>query len=1298
MQTAYCSNEAHPTSESRSHQFSPSWPGNLSKGLDQMVRGKEPWKVMEIAIRTGLLLYALNTLSQHHFHPLTASFQKPVSSLRSHFENMSNIDPNLPAMPCRSAINGYHPSFPHRKEPQNPLRASSDSSLQSSGCGGCSDSSPQRLNLPHSQRLRSTVTPQGPLSISSLFAPQSAPLVTVDSPEAPSKGSGQSNILPPPLPTVPSPSPQERRIPTARPEHVPSSMWSATTKPTEEHLGRYVTPSTGTLVSRGGNAGNSVDPSLPRPPLQDGSRPPRIVNSTKGIVPPPISRVGKPKIPTKPPKEGIEPGLKPSALPANERASPFSTPPSSDEDAKFEVSHISADSAPKRGTASVLSDEGRRFSTCPGTTQLKNPERYPGIESLQILEHGDARPYGFNSTSERHTYRDDDRPGLPPRRLREDCDTLGLTGARRLSEKAKMNGSPQRGTQTTGATSSTILPHSSANTLPIDSRPLDDHAPIVAHSGAEARGYGDYGIDASAGNTASFPDMSNVNRRFPYCPAGARAIDIGYDARLIDVCGRHLCTAGLATRVWDVITGELLFSLSHVEKDIKVTALAFRPGAKADDEGSCLWLGTNYGEIQEVDVRSQSIVQTKAGAHERREIVKILRHQNTMWTLDDGGRLCVWPANELGLPSLQRSHITHRVPKGHTCSLVIQDTLWLAIGKDIRLYRPKMGDSAAFSVLPAPLGQPQLGPITAGSVIGGQTDRVYFGHTDGKVSVYSIVDYSCLAIVHVNVYKINALAGAGFYLWAAYSIGMIFVYDTRNEPWITKKSWMAHQGSPILNLTVDRSSLWRTGVLRVASVGSDDVVRFWDGTLENDWMESDMQEHDVRYCAFREVSAHIVTWNAGAATPTHLRYEEADSKFFYDMFCTHEPADLLVFGFQELVDLEDKKLTAKTLFKGNRKKDPAEQEHMSHQHRAWRDYLIQCVEDTMPSHEPYQLLHTANMVGLFSCVFIKTSQRNRVRKINAGEVKRALIVRFLLDDSSICLVNCHLAAGQTQTSNRNNDLTAILDSEVLPAENDAVVGNTVFTDGGDGSMILDHEICILNGDLNYRIDTMSRDTVIKAVNANNLAKLLERDQLLVSRRRNPAFRLRTFRESPISFAPTYKYDVGSDRYDTSEKRRAPAWCDRILYRGVGRIKQLNYRRHELRVSDHRPVSGTFKMRIKSISADKHAEAWSLCIKRFNIVKEKLATESKLDYLRDVLGVPNDEARRLCLVSTIRVRLTATSSAHLGREYVYGIYKFNDKKGLRIGEDDGCVKLCRERMRRLSDHWTHGRRYHKATSS
>ena len=72
-----------------------------------------------------------------------------------------------------------------------------------------------------------------------------------------------------------------------------------------------------------------------------------------------------------------------------------------------------------------------------------------------------------------------------------------------------------------------------------------------------------------------------------------------------------------------------------------------------------------------------------------------------------------------------------------------------------------------------------------------------------------------------------------------------------------------------------------------------------------------------------------------------------------------------------------------------------------------------------------------------------------------------------------------------------------------------------------------------------------------------------------------------YSEARITFLPTYKYNNGTDQYDTSEKARIPAWCDRVLRKGSN-LRQINYTTAPLRFSDHRPVYATFQCTISKV--------------------------------------------------------------------------------------------------------------------
>ena len=72
----------------------------------------------------------------------------------------------------------------------------------------------------------------------------------------------------------------------------------------------------------------------------------------------------------------------------------------------------------------------------------------------------------------------------------------------------------------------------------------------------------------------------------------------------------------------------------------------------------------------------------------------------------------------------------------------------------------------------------------------------------------------------------------------------------------------------------------------------------------------------------------------------------------------------------------------------------------------------------------------------------------------------AIVARFVVEDSSICFINCHLAAGQGHKRAHNRDLGGILEEKSVFSASGNALG---YVSGGDGSMISDHEVCFVRG-------------------------------------------------------------------------------------------------------------------------------------------------------------------------------------------------------------------------------------------
>jgi len=302
---------------------------------------------------------------------------------------------------------------------------------------------------------------------------------------------------------------------------------------------------------------------------------------------------------------------------------------------------------------------------------------------------------------------------------------------------------------------------------------------------------------------------------------------------------------------------------------------------------------------------------------------------------------------------------------------------------------------------------------------------------------------------------------------------------------------------------------------------------------------------------------------------------------------------VIVFGFQEVIDLESRKMAAKNVLLGKKRpEDGGLSDRVTGAYKRWYDRLVSVVRTAIPD-TPYAIVHTESLVGMFSCVFVKNSERAAMRHTTIATIKRGvggrygnkgcILSRFVVDDTSFCLINCHLAAGQHAVRRRNADVAAMFEeSTVFPAADQPLP----YVGGGDGTMVLDHEMVFINGDMNYRID-QRRDPIVAAIRVGDVESLWPHDQLLKELKYNRGHRLRGFSEGPLDFTPTYKYDRRSNEFDSSEKRRSPAWCDRVLWRSrvPSRVKQLHYQRYEADVSDHRPISAAFDVRVRSTTQE-----------------------------------------------------------------------------------------------------------------
>uniref|UniRef100_A0A7M4FL36 Synaptojanin-2 n=2 Tax=Crocodylus porosus TaxID=8502 RepID=A0A7M4FL36_CROPO len=354
-----------------------------------------------------------------------------------------------------------------------------------------------------------------------------------------------------------------------------------------------------------------------------------------------------------------------------------------------------------------------------------------------------------------------------------------------------------------------------------------------------------------------------------------------------------------------------------------------------------------------------------------------------------------------------------------------------------------------------------------------------------------------------------------------------------------------------------------------------------------------MSERQFEFTNFRRIRVAMGTWNVnggkqfrsnilGTSELTDWLLDSPKlsgvSEFQDDEAC---PPDIFAVGFEEMVELSAGNIVnASTTNK-----------------KMWGEQLQKAISRT----HRYIQLTSAQLVGVCLFIFVRPYHVPFIRDIAIDTVKTgmggkagnkgAVGIRFQFYSTSFCFICSHLTAGQSQVKERNEDYKEITQKLSFP------MGRNVFS----------HDYVFWCGDFNYRID-LTYEEVFYFLKRQDWKTLLEFDQLQQQKSSGKIFK--DFHEGTINFGPTYKYDVGSEAYDTSDKCRTPAWTDRVLWwrkklpfdKTAGEINLLDsdlsvetkikhswtpgalmyYGRAELQASDHRPVLAIVEVEVQEV--------------------------------------------------------------------------------------------------------------------
>uniref|UniRef100_A0A0D3H2B3 Inositol polyphosphate-related phosphatase domain-containing protein n=1 Tax=Oryza barthii TaxID=65489 RepID=A0A0D3H2B3_9ORYZ len=388
----------------------------------------------------------------------------------------------------------------------------------------------------------------------------------------------------------------------------------------------------------------------------------------------------------------------------------------------------------------------------------------------------------------------------------------------------------------------------------------------------------------------------------------------------------------------------------------------------------------------------------------------------------------------------------------------------------------------------------------------------------------------------------TCMKALGERVWVGYASGIIQVMDVEGN---LLAEWTGHS-CPVIQMAIGGSY-----VFTLAHHGG---IRGWPlaspGPLD-DILRTELSNRELSYRRLVNIKMLVGTWNVGQEKASYESLMSWLGRAFFDV-------DLVVVGLQEV------EMGAGVLAMA------AAKESVGLEGSANGQWWIDNIGRTLDEGISFHRVGSRQLAGLLIAAWARKDLKPHVGDVDAAAVpcgfgraignKGGVGLRIRVYDRRICFVNNHFAAHLENVSRRNADFDHIYRTMTFNKPHGSAASATSVqlhkTVNANGNQVdedipemAEADMVVFLGDFNYRLYGITYDEARDMVSQRSFDWLKERDQLQAEMRAGKVFQ--GMREGLIRFPPTYKFQrhlPGLAGYDSGEKKRIPAWCDRILYR------------------------------------------------------------------------------------------------------------------------------------------------------